>query len=139
MKKSSFKPPYKKEGQTTFGKSINGKSGTYIIKKNNKIVYIGYSKSNLYKTIYRHFQSWIDPTQRRVTYQDQLKNNNFLVRVILCTPLQAQRLERYLILKYLPQDNELKIDLFTQEKKEQKATKKVVDDYFGTPIDNAPF
>jgi hypothetical protein len=139
MKKSSFKPPYKKNGRTTFGNSINGKSGAYLIKKNGKIVYIGYSASNLYKTIYRHFQSWTDPTQRRVTYQNELKNNSFTVRVILCTPKQAQRLEKYLILKYLPEDNELKIDLFSETKQEQRAAKKVVNDYFGTPVDNVPF
>ena len=69
MKKSRFKPPYQKgEKKTTFP-NLRGKSGVYIVKnKAGQIVYVGHSASDLYKTMYRHFQSWHDPKQIRVTY-----------------------------------------------------------------------
>jgi hypothetical protein len=59
MKKTRYKEPYNKYGKTNFGFTEN-KSGVYLIKskRTNKIVYVGYSASNLYKTMYRHFQSW---------------------------------------------------------------------------------
>lgn len=139
MKKSRFKAPYKPNGRTSFGRSIVGKVGVYLIKKNGEIVYVGHSTSDLYKTLYRHFQSWSDPTQKRVSYKSQLKRNKFSVRVILTTKSQAYRLEKYLVMKIRPKDNEVKIDLFSQPVGEVKKMKNVYDDYFGTPTNDAPF
>ena len=102
MKKTRYKEPYNKLGKTNFGFTEN-KSGVYLIKskRTNKIVYVGYSGSNLYKTMYRHFQSWIDETQTRVTYN----KTGYAVRVVFTTPKRASLLERALIIKYEPKDN----------------------------------
>jgi hypothetical protein len=107
MKQTKFFKPYKKP-QSTNLKFTDGKAGVYIIKRSGatKPLYVGMSGSNLYKTITRHFQAWPDPSQVRVTYSQK---SNIVIRVILTTPKQAERLERYLILKYKPTDNPGKI------------------------------
>lgn len=107
MKKFKFFPPYKPTGKTMFPETVN-RPGCYIVKENNKIVYVGMSKVNLYKTLYRHFQQWHHKQQEVITYVNKLKTNRYTVRVILSTPLQAEKLERALIIKYKPRDNELK-------------------------------
>lgn len=107
MKKFKFLPPYKKPGQTSFPETQN-RSGVYLVKENNRLVYIGMSARNLYKTLYRHFETWDHPSQVVVTYKSRLKKHKYTVRVVLCTPGQAARLERLLILKYNPRDNDLK-------------------------------
>jgi excinuclease UvrABC nuclease subunit len=112
MKKSKFVPVYdapKKVCATV--RACVGKSGCYIVKKNNEIVYIGRSGSNLYKTIIRHFQDWKDNTQIRVTYPQSL---NYTIRVVLCTPVQSLILEKALILKHKPKDNTLKYEAFSE-------------------------
>lgn len=105
MSKSKFMPPYTPDGHTTF-RNTDKKSGVYLIKESGKVVYIGYSGSNLYRTLYRHFQEWNHKYQNVVTYSNRDK---YTVRVILTTPQQADRLETYLIKKYLPRDNQEKI------------------------------
>ena len=104
--------------------------GVYIIKENNKIVYIGQSGSNLYRTILRHFQSWNDRTQARVTYINKLSKNKYKVRVVFVPPNKALQLERDLIAKYKPRDNPDKIQqvLEFQEQRKNK-TYKVTDDF----------
>ena len=74
------------------------KTGVYFIrdKKTQKIAYVGFSGSNLYKTIYRHFQRWVDG-QYRATFS---KNSGWQLQIIFCNPKQAQRLENYYIKKY---------------------------------------
>jgi hypothetical protein len=76
------------------------KTGVYFIrnKKTNKILYVGFSGYNLYKTIYRHFQSWQDRRQYRATFDK--KNTDYQLQIIFCKPKQAQRLEEYFIKKY---------------------------------------
>lgn len=122
MRKSKFVRPYDVKGHTAFSMQKVSQAGVYIIKRNGKIIYVGMSKSNVYKTLYRHFQIWNDnreeartsknPYSRyyeRVTYYTKTnKANNFLefsVRIVLCTPKQAEHLEKMLILKYNPRDN----------------------------------
>lgn len=93
--------PYQANGSTTF--NVQNKAGVYIIYKGDDIVYIGYSGTNLYKTLYRHFQKWDDPNQIRVTYN---KLANITVRVVYtATKNHAFRLEKALIKKYKPRDN----------------------------------
>ena len=95
MKKSRFKKPYLKNGKTAF-RHISGKAGVYLIKsiKTGKILYVGHSKTDLYKTMYRHFQEWNDNTQVRTTFANK---NAYTVRVVLTTPARAARLEKGLI------------------------------------------
>lgn len=94
-------PPYQKDGSTTF--KLRGKSGVYIIFKKGLIDYVGYSGTDIYKTLYRHFQKWNDKTQVRVSYSD-LKD--ITVRVIYTKDAKvAQRLENALIVRYRPEAN----------------------------------
>ena len=54
--------------------------------------------------MYRHFQRWEQSTQRRVLYDPNDKN--IRVRVIYVnTPINADRLEKALIIKLKPSDN----------------------------------
>ena len=120
MKKTRFKEPYNKKGGTNF-RFTNNKSGVYLVKdKDGKIVYVGMSASNLYKTIYRHFQSWKDSTQIRVVYPKY----GYTVRVVLTTPKRAYLLESALILKMKPKDNPNKLELFKPTKTEVKVLEK---------------
>ena len=132
MKKSNWKDPYKKaKGKiSTNFRNTFGKSGVYIIKdkKTNKILYVGGSSNNLYRTMYRHFQSWTDK-QKRATYS----KFGTKVRVILGTKNQAYRLERYLTKKLNPRDIDYKYRQIEMDFKD----KKVIDAY--KESENIPF
>jgi hypothetical protein len=117
MRKTQYHKPYfKRKGQTKarFRRSYFGnKPGVYIIRRGKKIVYVGHSQSNVYKTMYRHFQSWYDPTQHRVTYPKF--SPEITCKIILCTANQAPRLESILVRRYKPEDNTEKLELIFQE------------------------
>jgi excinuclease UvrABC nuclease subunit len=107
MKVSRFQPPYRSTGRTTFPEMMN-KSGVYLIKENGRLVYVGVSLTNLYRTMYRHFEQWNHSGQGVTTYYGKMKKNDYTVRVILCSKAQASRLEKALIKKHRPRDNENK-------------------------------
>lgn len=135
MKKFKYLPPYKASGKTNFPETQK-KSGAYLIKENGKIVYVGMSGVNLYKTLYRHFQIWNHRHQPVVTYVHKLHRHKYTVRVILCTPKQAARLEKALILKYKPRDCREKYQLY----KPDAYDKKVIQTYEAEPVINScPF
>jgi excinuclease UvrABC nuclease subunit len=131
MHKYRRQAPYT-NGKTNF-RYTAGKSGVYLIYKNDSLKYVGMSKTDVYKTMYRHFQSWNDPTQIRITYNG--KSKALRVRVILCTPAQAVRLEKMLILKHKPKDNPNKYNSF----KPVQLDKKALDDFLGTKVESCPF
>ncbi len=112
MKKTNFIPPYNYSGQTTF-RAANKRSGVYLIKENSKLVYVGMSVSNLYRTLYRHFETWNHRSQQVVSYKDNLDKKKYTVRVVYCTPKQTVSLEKALIIKHKPRDNDNK---YTQYK-----------------------
>lgn len=134
MRKFRAEPPYNKDGKTNFRYTAK-KSGVYVIYRNSDPVYVGMSKTDVYRTMYRHFQQWNDNTQIRVTYDLKRLRSNFTCRVIICTPAQAERLEKMLILKYKPKDNPMKYSAFQP----QKMDKVAYDDFIGTPIESCPF
>lgn len=120
LKATRFFKPYSETG------SCNLKStgtGVYIIKKNNKVLYVGYSAKDVRKTLYRHFQAWVDmratynkmqQPYARITYYNQ-DRNDFLVKVIYTpTEKEAEILEQLLIQKLKPNDNSLKLELFSR-------------------------
>ena len=113
MNKSRFFVPYLKNGKVAehISKAKN-KSGVYFIKPTGKSkpVYVGHSRSDLYKTILRHFQSWNDKTQIRIVYPKY----GYVVRVVLTSPKRAENLERAYIIKHKPKDNPNKLELFTK-------------------------
>jgi excinuclease UvrABC nuclease subunit len=102
LQKSRYLRPYNKEGKTNLI-GLKNKSGVYLIKNydTDELKYIGFSASNLYKTILRHFQAWPDRTQIRVTFN----KTDYVVRVVLCSPAKAEKLEKALIERYSPTDN----------------------------------
>lgn len=116
MIKSRYNSPYKngKPFYTAY------KSGVYLIKVYDQIVYVGYSGYNLYKTLYRHFQNWDSPQYRATYYKS---DPNIKVRVLYCSPGQAKKLEKALILKYMPRDNQNKIYKYGFNKNEKKLIK----------------
>lgn len=119
MKKSKLKKPYTKNKKIRFKAK---KPGVYMIYRKKTLLYVGMSGSNVYKSLYRHFQTWNDPTQVRITYK-QLKN--IKVRVIYTnTPGQAAKLEKALIIKYKPKDNPTQywLNYDTDEKEEKVYT-----------------
>lgn len=122
MKLTKFASIYPKPNKTNFSKFI-GKSGVYIIKKGTEIVYVGMSKSDVYKTMVRHFQQWNDK-QKRVTYP---QIPEYKARIITCTPKQAEKLETALILRHRPKDNDQKID-FALNEKSMSENKKILEE-----------
>lgn len=93
-----------------------GLSGVYLIYRKKKsetkytLSYIGHSSTNLYKTIYRHFQSWDDPLLYRVTYKNQLTRYDFLIGTVVTGKKEAPLLEEALIKYYRPKANKQKLD-----------------------------
>jgi hypothetical protein len=120
MKVLKFVPPYSLDGKNKTRFPERGKTGVYLIKENGKIVYIGYSQYDLYKTMYRHFQQWNHTGQEVVSYNAQ-GNDNYTVRIVYCTPDQASRLEKYLISKHKPRDNAQTYELDFRDKKTGEA------------------
>jgi len=135
MKKTRWKEPYNKAGKTNFPE--RERPGVYLIKNktSGKIVYVGYSANNLYRTMYRHFQQWNHSEQPIVTYQAK-GPENYLCRVIYCTAKQAVTLEEMLILKYKPEDNPQKLDFYGS--KFTGYQREVLDSYISADI-VAPF
>ena len=124
MYKQRLTSPYSDENgkrKTVF--NIRNRPGVYMIYKGGRLRYVGYSETDLYKTMYRHFQSWNDRRQIRVTYDpDKVK-----VRVIYCRDgIQADRLEKALILKHKPIDNPNKYTLFEADKEEKKVLREFI-------------
>lgn len=133
MKVFKFFPPYKKDGKTNFPQTAN-RTGVYIIKENGVIVYVGFSGYNLYKTMYRHFQTWHHKIQDVVSYKSQMNRKDYTVRVVYCTAKQAAALEKALIKKHRPRDNEMKYRINELPFVEQRYIETVQDTYRGTDI-----
>lgn len=103
---SRYFPPYI-DYRTGLHHALKDKSGVYLIMnaKSGAVEYVGNSASDLYKTMYRHFQSWKDKQQYRATFP----KNGYLARVILIEkPEHIYELEKYYIHKFKPKANEQK-------------------------------
>jgi len=121
LKATRFFKPYDQDGSYNLK---NTGTGVYIIKKNDVILYVGLSLTDVRSTLYRHFQKWIDKRTNwtkksqmyeRVTYYGE-NRNMFLVKVIFTpTKNEAAILENLLILKLKPRDNTLKLELYSNK------------------------
>lgn len=89
--------------------------GVYIIKENDIVVYIGMSKSDVWRSLYRHFQEWNDWRRERITYKHLMQQHKYEVSVIRTTPFDASQLETVLIQKYRPRDNTAKLEAIHEE------------------------
>ena len=150
MKVYKFAPPYRHDKarnskRTTFPETRDH-AGVYIIKEDGKIVYVGFSSYSVYKTMYRHFQEWNHRQQQVITYRSRMKRHTYTVRPILCTDRQAYALEKRLIRKYHPRDNEITYEQMLQEQSpvQSRYAMKVEEDYFAAAanpanIDDTPF
>jgi len=103
MIKSRLISPYDANGSSNLNFATH-RSGVYLIYKNGKLRYVGYSGINLYKTCTRLFQRWTKKYGVVTTYYGQ-DMSAFKVRVILCSSARAEKLEKALIIKYKPKDN----------------------------------
>jgi len=119
---SKLLPPYNEKGKANF--KIRNAPGVYAIFKAGKIIYIGYSKTNLYRTMYRHFQTWTDSTEQyRATFKSL---EGIKVAVIYCdTAKVAKLLEGALIIKHRPKANVNIYDGYVTDEKEKEALKKL--------------
>jgi excinuclease UvrABC nuclease subunit len=130
MKVTRFYQPYLKNGKTRF--PARAKPGVYLIKQAGIIIYVGYSGVDVYKALYRHYQSWIDEHQERQTFDP----DKTTVRVIYTTANRARLLEGALINKYIPTDN-TNYTAFTAG--EQRAANRAFFDYQDTEVEPIDF
>ena len=95
--------PYTANGRAVF--PSRQRTGVYLIFRAGVLRYIGYSGSDVYKALYRHFQTWNDRSRERARAVYP-KGGNTMVRVIYTNgSRQAARLEQALILRFRPPDN----------------------------------
>lgn len=94
-----FYPAYTNR-RPTYKKGNKKSPGVYLIKQNGRIMYVGFSLSDVHKTAYRHFQSWNDRTQYRATFP-----KNALLYILPTTKAKAKKLEAALIRKHQPAKN----------------------------------
>lgn len=122
IKKTKFAPLYI-DGKINKELELNKRQyGVYLIKRGGVVRYIGHSSSQLYKTITRHFQSWEDRQQIRVTYPKE----GTTIRVIYTnTPAQARQLEKALIIKHQPPDNPNKYEQYVLDLSDKKIIEQV--------------
>ncbi|MEA5404515.1 hypothetical protein VB776_16400 [Arcicella sp. DC2W] len=148
MRKSKYVSPYDSKGNTSFSERTQ-RSGVYVIRFQGQIIYVGMSKTNVYKTLYRHFQVWNDFREEsretknqharrynRITYQEARRNNfkGYTIRVILATEKQTIELEKMLIRKHKPIDNAEKYAKYAPTSYSQE-----VIDIFGSITEEPPF
>lgn len=139
-KKTTFLAPYTAERKKNINSLFWNKKqiGVYFLKEGEQIIYVGYSGSQLCKTIYRHFQTWNDSQQERFVYDPQ----KIKVRIIfLNDKKRAEVLEKYLVKKLKPRDNKQKFENEELNKKEILQSMEILENSLILPNKNeeAPF
>lgn len=135
MKRTRYSPPYR-NGRTLF--PDRKQPGVYLIRIGGELRYVGHSKTDVYKTLYRHFQTWNDSSRdrERVTYTAAQDPR---VRVIYTgTAKRAVELERALILKHQPRDNPDKFAAWELDANDH-ALMKEADNAAWAPLVEVPF
>ena len=111
------------EWKPFYGRKNFSASGVYLIRERGvfrrPVIYVGSSETNLYRTLYRHFQTWNDRRQERYTYSQ----NKYEVKVVLCPPKMALRLEARYIKALQPRDNKDKLEKLTNREREEEEKK----------------
>jgi len=116
LKETTMFRPYNDDGSCAL--KTTG-AGVYEIYHEGDLLYIGVSRSDVKKTLYRHFQKWTDRRNEyrkkmepfaRVTYYG-MDRQRFLVRVVFCKDgNDAESLEKSLIRLFQPPDNKAKME-----------------------------
>ena len=102
--KDNWQPAY--IGKKTTKRHAFKKPGLYFIKVDDKLVYIGMSRKNIYHALYRHFEKWDDHPARVIfPFRDNLQ-----VRVLITHAAEAY--ERRLIKLFKPKLNKFLYDDF---------------------------
>ena len=114
-------------------KKLRNKRGVYRIFENRKLVYVGSSNSDIYKTILRKFQMWNDKRQSGGRLYYDAKKKEYKVEVFIMPNASANKLldtEHHFIQKSKPRDNKPasysfynRKDLYEPEKVEQEIKK----------------
>jgi len=106
-------PKNGKKGELNL-KQFYKKKGIYRIFENGNLIYIGYSGTNLYKTISRHFHIWKDSKQQaRISYSNLIGKRRYDIEVELmpqATTNQIELRECQLVDFHQPRDNKLIVD-----------------------------
>lgn len=117
-----FVKPFESDAQTIVYKKRTLRhhrkaAGVYIIKENDKVVYIGMSRSCVVEALYRHFYEWNDKRGQhvRVTYFDKMRRKNYEVIIMITCKEDAPKLERSLIVSFSPRDNKEKFEGMKEE------------------------
>jgi len=121
--------------------NTRNKKGVYILfanaqdEQNRKAVYVGHSKTDLYKTIIRHFQDWSAAREKK--YEAFPPYLPYLVKIIRMdnkTDADILRAETLNIIRYDPPNNErktqraAKVQQAKQDERTEKAEKKAFQD-----------
>ena len=148
-KRTKLLPPYQEDGSTSF--PARNVPGVYLIYKvtnhtfssERELRYVGYSRKDVYKALYRHFQVWNDRQAEagergeRITYKIR---STVRVRVIYCRSAKhAEELERALIIKHRPKDNPDKLELYELTEHGEELAKVPNDAEWITPTEEVRF
>jgi hypothetical protein len=106
FRQTGYRQVYKPNGRVNF-ENLQGATGVYFIRENGRLVYIGYSGTNLYKTMLRHFERWNHRGQEVISYAGSRKA--YKVKIIFLPPKKAAETERNMILRFKPRDNTQKL------------------------------
>ena len=79
--------------------------GIYFIWKKDELLYIGHSKTNVIRAMYRHFYTWNNKQQTRVTYTGDI-SGIYVNLIPLNSADIAVQMEKALIMALKPKDNE---------------------------------
>ncbi len=121
MRKSRFFDSHTNGKPTLNHAKYANKCGVYFIKSKatGVIVYVGSSATQLYKTIYRHFQEWNDRSRGKGFDRTTYGKNSYQISVLLTANAdQALRIEKYFIGKLKPAGNPIKYELLLFSKSE---------------------
>jgi hypothetical protein len=113
-----FNPYSQNPSKNHYGKTrlsfLKGKPGVYLIKENEKLTYVGYAGTDLYRTVLRHFANW---DNGEVTYKKSVNRKSYEVAIYVTKDERsAWDLEKYIIDIEKPRDNTELYDRYTNVK-----------------------
>lgn len=128
-------PPGEKRKNGAYNLSIlEGKKGVYCIYEERpsgppKVVYIGQSASDLYKTVTRHFQNWDSRSGNypgRVSYRGSAQIGTGFFVEAYTDEKHMFEIEEESIMKLRPRDNNLKIFRYEKGREDKEAEKRAI-------------
>lgn len=110
----------------------NTKKGVYLVRSKNtgKVVYVGSSEYQLYKTLLRHFQKWDDKQGEYFEqYRTVFKNDRaYQVQIITTDARNIRKIESHLIQKHDPKYNKIETGPQFRRTKERKRSSNLFSD-----------